>query len=479
MTTRDIPLPPLLRWTVQTPVLRPLALLISDAAALAIALAIAVSSKAMNTGGVPLDPYLRLWPFAFVFLGSYWMSGLYSRPALSQPDDLKRGTACSCCIFLSLSAFTLSLRGGSQFFTLTLAICILANAILMPLLRELSRHLFAGLPGWGYQAVIFGSGPEALALIERSRRERDLGISPVAIVDPTDTRSFLAGIPIVRSIHSAAEELDQSMPAYGLLTLAAASSTEMVRLANSPESVIFSRVVLVSHPSVMSSIWAIPQGRRHMLSVNTKSRTDCLNYQIAKRLLDLSLAALTLLLFLPFMALIAICIKVDSPGPIFFGHKRIGRNRRQFKAWKFRTMQTDGNRILEAWFADNPCAREEWATNGKLTRDPRVTGVGRILRVTSIDELPQLWNVLRGDMSLVGPRPIVAEEVHRYGDDYDFYSQAHGGVTGLWQVCGRSTTTYGERVMLDSFYVQNWSIWLDLTIILRTFGAVLLRKGAV
>ena len=139
------------------------------------------------------------------------------------------------------------------------------------------------------------------------------------------------------------------MPAYGLLTLAAASSTEMVRLANSPESVIFSRVVLISHPSVMSSIWAIPQGRRQRdLSVNTKSRTDCLNYQVAERLLDLSLAALTRSLFLPFMALIAICIKVDSPGPIFFGHKRIGRNRRQFKAWKFRTMHTDGNAILEA-----------------------------------------------------------------------------------------------------------------------------------
>jgi lipopolysaccharide/colanic/teichoic acid biosynthesis glycosyltransferase len=105
--------------------------------------------------------------------------------------------------------------------------------------------------------------------------------------------------------------------------------------------------------------------------------------------------------------------------------------------------------------------------------------MGRLLRITSLDELPQLWNVVRGDMSLVGPRPIVQEEVHRYGDEYAFFTRAHGGVTGMWQVSGRSSTTYGERVMLDSFYVQNWSIWLDLCILLRTFGAVLSRKGAV
>lgn len=460
--------------------LRPIVLLISDASALAFALAFALMVKSYNGGGVALAPYLKLWPFTLVFLASYWMSGLYARPALSQPEELERGTACSFCIFLSLSAFTLTMRGGAHYITASLATAIVANAVLMPLFREMTRHLFSKLPGWGDQAIIFGAGNEARALIERSLSEREAGIRPVAVVDPMpQAEPVLCGLPITASIEAAAGFLDRSRPAYGLLTVAAASSAEIVRLLHSPESVIFSRIVLVSNPSAMSSMWAAPMSRRHTLGLTQGSRMDGLTYRVAKRTLDLCLSAALLLCSLPFMGLIALCIKLDSEGPVLFGHQRLGRSARSFKAWKFRTMHTDGNALLDACFTAHPSAREEWARSGKLQHDPRVTRVGRFLRVTSMDELPQLWNVVRGDMSLVGPRPIVQDEVHRYGEDYEVFSRAQGGVTGMWQVSGRSSTTYSERVMLDSFYVQNWSIWLDLTIILRTFGAVLLRKGAV
>ncbi len=148
--------------------LRPLVLLVSDTSALAFALAIALLVKGYNSGAIAPAPYLKLWPFTFVFLASYWMSGLYARPALSQPEELERGTASSFCIFLSLSAFTLTMRGGVHYVTATLATAIVANAVLMPLFRELTRHLFSGLPGWGDQAIIFGAGTEARALIERS-----------------------------------------------------------------------------------------------------------------------------------------------------------------------------------------------------------------------------------------------------------------------------------------------------------------------
>ena len=459
---------------------RSLVLIAADTSALALALAFAVLVKAHTSSAVTVVPYLKLWPFTLVFLVSYWMSGLYSRPALSQPEDLQRGTACSCCIFLTLSAFTVTLRGASHYFTHTLAITIVANAILMPLLRELARHVFSKMPGWGHQAVILGSGPQALALIERSLCERESEINPVAIVDPSpDHEPFLCGLPIVSSIREAAGYVDPSAAAYGLLTVAAASSAEMVRLLQSPESLIFSRIILVSNPSAMSSMWAMPLSRRHMLDINGKSRLDGPTYRIAKRTVDIGLSAVALIVSAPFMALMAICIKQDSAGPVLFGHQRIGKNNRAFKAWKFRTMQQDANTTLEAWLAENASAKEEWDATGKLQNDPRVTRLGRLLRITSLDELPQLWNVLRGDMSLVGPRPIVQDEVHRYGQDYELYAQAQGGVTGLWQVSGRSSTSYSERVMLDSFYVKNWTIWLDLAIMLRTIGAVLLRKGAV
>jgi Undecaprenyl-phosphate galactose phosphotransferase WbaP len=460
-------------------VIRPLILLLSDTLALALSLGIAIFAKAQIHQGVTVAPYAKLWPFTFVFLASYWMSGLYSRVAMSQPEDLERGAACSCCIFLSLSAATLSLRGASKLFTFTLVLCLIANLILMPLLRELCRHIFSRFPGWGYQAVIFGSGRDAEALIERSLTDPGVGIRPVAVVDPSpEARLFLCGLPIVKSIDSAVLELDSSQPAYGILTVAAASSREMVRLINAPESIIFSRIVLLANPSSMSSMWAIPLSKKHKLYPDEKFRTKSATYLVSKRLLDIFLALLALIVSLPVMVILAAIVKLDSPGPWLFGHKRIGRDQKHFKAWKFRTMRVDGDQVLQEWFAAHPEAKDEWLRYGKLKQDPRVTRVGRFLRGRSLDELPQLWNVLRGEMSLVGPRPIVESEVHHYGEDYDFYSQVQGGVTGMWQVSGRSSTSYRERVMLDTFYVSNWSIWLDLAILIRTVGTVLLKTGA-
>ncbi len=465
--------------TVSAAWLRPLVLLVSDVSALALALAFAVLLASQAYGGSAIAQYFHLWPLALVFPASYWMSGLYSRPALSQPEDLQRGTACSFCILLTYLAFALAMRPGWRHFTPTFAICVVTNAILMPLLRELSRHLFAGSPNWGDQAVIFGAGPEARALIERSQREREAGIHPVAIIDPTpQSQSFLCGLPIVDSIAAATQYIDRSVPAYGLLTPAAASSAEITRLVRSSESAIFSRIVIVSNPSAMASMWAIPLERRSASRLNTSSRINSFTYHFAKRLIDLGLGIPVLLACAPFMLLVAVLIKLDSPGPVFFGHQRIGRNGRTFIAWKFRTMHANSSAILAKLLAEDASIREEWERDHKLANDPRVTKMGRLLRITSVDEIPQLWNVVIGNMSLVGPRPIVQEEVTRYGDEYALFTSAHGGVTGLWQVSGRSSTTYGERVMLDSFYVQNWSIWLDLCILLRTFGAVLSRKGA-
>lgn len=141
-------------------------------------------------------------------------------------------------------------------------------------------------------------------------------------------------------------------------------------------------------------------------------------------------------------------------------------------------MVVNSREMLEEHLAAHPEARDEWSRTQKLRNDPRVTRVGRFLRKTSLDELPQVWNVLRGEMSFVGPRPIVEAEVHHYGDSFDLYKRVRGGITGLWQVSGRSDTTYAERVTLDSFYARNWSVWLDLCILFRTFSVVLFGKGA-
>jgi exopolysaccharide biosynthesis polyprenyl glycosylphosphotransferase len=197
-----------------------------------------------------------------------------------------------------------------------------------------------------------------------------------------------------------------------------------------------------------------------------------------KRALDVGGASTAIIVAAPLMLLVALLIKWQSPGPALYQHERIGRHQRRFKVWKFRTMVCNADVMLKAYLAACPQRREEWNREHKLKDDPRITPIGRWLRTTSIDEIPQLWNVLRGEMSLVGPRPIVSAEICKYADKFGLYCNVLPGITGLWQISGRNDTTYAERVELDSYYARNWSLWLDLNILVKTVRVVLLRRGA-
>jgi Undecaprenyl-phosphate galactose phosphotransferase WbaP len=197
-----------------------------------------------------------------------------------------------------------------------------------------------------------------------------------------------------------------------------------------------------------------------------------------KRFFDFVLAATLSLIALPLGVLIALAIVLDSRGPVFFCHTRLGRGRCPFHLWKFRTMIVAGDGAFQEYLDRHPELAREWRLTHKLRCDPRITRVGRFLRKTSLDELPQLWNVLRGDMSMVGPRPIVCEEVAKYGPAFALYSQVLPGLTGLWQVSGRNDTHYHRRVELDSHYIRHWAPWLDGRILLETVRVVLRGHGA-
>jgi Undecaprenyl-phosphate galactose phosphotransferase WbaP len=200
--------------------------------------------------------------------------------------------------------------------------------------------------------------------------------------------------------------------------------------------------------------------------------------QSVKRVFDILLALVVLAVALPFAVLIAVAIVTETRGPLFFAHTRIGKGGRRFRLWKFRSMVLDADAVLARRLERDPGLREEWGRTRKLKEDPRVTRVGRLLRRSSLDELPQLWNVLRGDMSMIGPRPIVEEEIAKYRAVYDLYARVRPGVTGLWQVSGRNDTSYRERIELDSRYIREWSVWLDLLILWRTVRVVILGHGA-
>jgi Undecaprenyl-phosphate galactose phosphotransferase WbaP len=196
-----------------------------------------------------------------------------------------------------------------------------------------------------------------------------------------------------------------------------------------------------------------------------------------KRAVDVCGAATLLIVLFPILIVIA-CVVMSDRGSIVFGHPRIGRGGRTFQCLKFRSMVRNADKVLENLLATDPKAREEWNRDFKLKNDIRITPVGRILRRTSLDELPQLWNVLRGDMSLVGPRPVVRQELARYGTDVDYYLMLKPGITGLWQVSGRNNVDYPTRVSLDVAYATNRSLTLDILILLKTVKVVLEKDGA-
>lgn len=219
------------------------------------------------------------------------------------------------------------------------------------------------------------------------------------------------------------------------------------------------------------------------LSSNTRISPRSLDQNLVSkdrlaRVLDISL----ILLAAPYMILafliIAISIKLDSPGPVFYRQARIGRSGRKFHVFKFRTMVQNADQVLQDHLDKSPQLKAQWATTHKLKQDPRVTRLGALLRKSSLDELPQLWNILKGDMSLVGPRPIVDAEVVKYGKCFNLYVQVRPGLTGLWQVSGRNDTTYKQRVELDEYYVRNRGLKLYFQILWKTVFVVLKKDGA-
>jgi len=208
-----------------------------------------------------------------------------------------------------------------------------------------------------------------------------------------------------------------------------------------------------------------------------KNNLESLFSQSVKRTFDIVLSVILIMVLSPFLLILSILVYRQGGSPIF-SQSRVGRYRKTFRCFKFRTMVANGDQVLTAHFAANPAAYVEWTSLQKLRDDPRVTPLGRWLRRTSLDELPQLFNVILGDMSLVGPRPIIREEMRRYGRDISTYLQVRPGITGLWQVSGRNNTSYEYRVALDIWYIRNWSMRSDIAILFRTLGTLLTMEGA-
>jgi len=207
-----------------------------------------------------------------------------------------------------------------------------------------------------------------------------------------------------------------------------------------------------------------------------KGLSLALNREFAKRVFDVVFSLLILILFSPLYLLLVLLIALSSPGPIFYIQERVGKNYKTFNCIKFRTMVVNADEMLLELMETSPGLRQEFEDNFKLKQDPRITKIGQFLRLTSLDEFPQFWNVLKGDMSVVGPRPLVVEELPRYGFHIDDVLTIKPGITGLWQVSGRNDIPYNRRVQIDLYYANFHNVWLDMWVIVKTIGVVIMPK---
>lgn len=356
----------------------------------------------------------------------------------------------------------------------------LSVLILVPSARFGFKCLLTKLGLWRTQCVIIGTGKNALDTYAALRQEKALGLDIQYFFHPhTDTGpDFLCGLPVIRSegalwartnpntthyfIAVEFEEVQERDNWIRLTTMhhcravSVIPTTRGVPLSSTDMSFIFSHDILILR-----------------IHENLRKRAA----RIIKRTFDI-VGSLSLLIFLsPLFAYIWAQVRKDGGDPIY-GHERIGRDGRPFKCLKFRTMVLNAQEILQELLEADPDVRAEWEATYKLKCDPRVTPIGKFLRRTSLDELPQLFNVLRGEMSLVGPRPIVKEELKYYNEQVDYYLMTQPGMTGLWQVSGRSNVDYEMRVYFDVWYVKNWSMWHDIAILFKTITTVLNKEGA-
>lgn len=353
------------------------------------------------------------------------------------------------------------------------------SLVLVPLLRILTKLSLKRLGFWQWPSLIIGCGPNAQDAYMALCGEKLMGLEVVAFVSPDHQHcsSLVPDIPVLNSpmseitrhYHKAklfiAVEYEQSelrdnwlryLTAKGLRNVSVIPTLRGVPLHGTDVSYFFSHELLLL--------------RVH----NNLAR---LSSRVVKRLFDIVASLCLLLLLSPLLLFISYKVTRDGGRP-FYGHERVGQHGRRFNCMKFRSMIANSQEVLEKLLASDPQARAEWQKDFKLKADPRITPIGQFIRKTSLDELPQLWNVLKGEMSLVGPRPIVDEELARYGEDCEYYLMAKPGITGLWQVSGRNDIDYSTRVYLDGWYVKNWSLWYDIAILFKTIGVVLGRQGA-
>lgn len=467
-----------LAWSRLTPWGCAVALAAADIAALIISAEAAVVVRDAVWGPMAL-------PLGILEAGVAWLllrllSGLYPGFGLSPVEELQRSltTTSVAALVHAAALFGMQATAVSRFTVLvTWGVLVAVSWIL----RGAAKALLIRFQCFGAPVIVAGAGKSGARLVQELRSNPGLGLIPVAFFDdePGTHGRMVSGVPVLGPIREAGGAQFPYPVRHAIVAIPSLGGRQLAQVAR----VLSSRYLTLG---VMRDLFGLAD-----LSLRPRPLGDCMALEVRnnlldpvnvrlKRLFDLVVAAPLALAALPVIALAALAVKLVSPGPAFFAQEREGLHGGRIRVWKIRTMVPDAEALLGHHLAENAEAREEWARYVKLRNDPRVIPVvGRFLRRSSVDELPQLWHVLRGEMSLVGPRPFTEYHLVQFPQEFrDLRRQATPGMTGLWQVTCRSEGDLRAQEQMDTHYIRNWSLWMDLWILLRTGVAVLDKRGA-
>ena len=418
------------------------------------------------------------WPLILVFFTAYRIAGLYCTAGMSPVEELRRAILATSGAFLALVCLTFLLKSGAQYSRGATILAWAAAVVLVPAARLILRPILGRCSWFARPVAILGAGRTGQMLVDTLRRNPALALSPVvAFDDDPAKRGRLHNVPVVSGLDGAPAYCKSLGIDYAIIAMPGLTREDLLAVMRRAASG-FSRRLLVPDLFGVSSVWVEARDLGGVLGLEIRDNLLRPAASAAKRALDLALILSSLPFTLPLLALIALLVKLTSRGPVLYGQRRVGRYGKTITIWKFRTMVRNADAVLHQHLEKDWHLRAEWLRDHKLRKDPRITAVGRFLRRASLDELPQLWNVLTGELSLVGPRPIVTAEIEKFGSSYECYTRVLPGITGPWQVSGRNNLAYDERVRLNEYYVRNWSVWLDLYILFRTVRVVLTGHGS-
>jgi undecaprenyl-phosphate galactose phosphotransferase len=430
----------------------------------------------------PAIDFTFFWWVFPVWLSFLVYEGLYTK-RFSFWDEVK--VLWKVVFFSTIAVFSILFLGkvGAKYSRTVLVVMGIISFPMLPVIRINAKKLLMRMGLLKSKGLILGAGKTGELVFNALKNDRNLGLDIVGFLDD-DPKKIGKRIGQVK-IHKGIDKAEKYIARCGIdeivIAMPGCKKEQLISIINRLQHKA-QNLLLIPDLFGLTILGTNLQHFFQEQAIGLEVKNNLANpiNILIKKIFDIIVGSILLIILSIPMTIIALLIKINSKGPAIFSQERIGSNDRPFRCYKFRTMYNDAEKRLNELLESNPEAKDEWEQYWKLKDDPRVTKIGAFLRKTSLDELPQIFNVLKGDMSLVGPRPVTKKEIDEYyKDSTKLCFGVPPGITGLWQVSGRSNTSYDQRIALDSWYVRNWNLWLDIVILFKTVKVVLNKEGAM